>query len=163
MKMNRIAAAALAGTMLTAPVLAEDAAWTPPTVTQEEMDAVQLGERILMRGTEGDDVRLVQQRLYDLGYLTDKVDGKFGLQTQKAVRAFQRAHKLEKVDGKVGRPPLACISATTCLPCRRPRPARRLPRRRLPFRRQPLFLRLRRPRHRIWRTRRLRCGKPMSA
>lgn len=49
MKMNRIAAAALAGTMLTAPVLAEDAAWTPPTVTQEEMDAVQLGERILMR------------------------------------------------------------------------------------------------------------------
>lgn len=93
MKMNRIAAAALAGTMLTAPVLAEDAAWTPPTVTQEEMDAVQLGERILMRGTEGDDVRLVQQRLYDLGYLTDKVDGKFGLQTQKAVRAFQRAHQ----------------------------------------------------------------------
>lgn len=48
MKMNRIAAAALAGIMLTAPVLAEDAAWTPPTVTQEEMDAVQLGERILM-------------------------------------------------------------------------------------------------------------------
>ena len=56
MKMNRIAAAALAGTMLTAPVLAEDAAWTPPTVTQEEMDAVQLGERILMRGTEGETV-----------------------------------------------------------------------------------------------------------
>lgn len=109
MKMNRIAAAALAGTMLTAPVLAEDAAWTPPTVTQEEMDAVQLGERILMRGTEGDDVRLVQQRLYDLGYLTDKVDGKFGLQTQKAVRAFQRAHKLEKVDGKVGRQTLAVL------------------------------------------------------
>ncbi len=109
MKMNRIAAAALAGTMLTAPVLAADAAWTPPTVTQEEMDAVQLGERILMRGTEGDDVRLVQQRLYDLGYLTDKVDGKFGLQTQKAVRAFQRAHKLEKVDGKVGRQTLAVL------------------------------------------------------
>ena len=109
MKMNRIAAAALAGAMLAAPVLAEDTAWTPPTVTQEEMDAVQLGERILMRGTEGDDVRLVQQRLYDLGYLTDKVDGKFGLQTQKAVRAFQRAHKLEKVDGKVGRQTLAVL------------------------------------------------------
>ena len=35
MKMNRIAAAALAGAMLAAPVLAEDTAWTPPTVTQE--------------------------------------------------------------------------------------------------------------------------------
>ena len=43
MKMNRIAAAALAGTMLTAPVLAEDAAWTPPTVTQEEMDDCRSG------------------------------------------------------------------------------------------------------------------------
>ena len=108
--MNRIAAAALTGAVLAVPVLAEDAAaWMPPTVTQEEMDAVQLGERILMRGTEGEDVRLVQQRLYDLGYLTGEVDGKFGLQTQKAVRAFQRAHKLEKVDGKVGPQTLAVL------------------------------------------------------
>ena len=43
------------------------------------MDAAHLGERILMRGLEGDDVRLMQQRLYDLGYLDGDVDGKFGL------------------------------------------------------------------------------------
>ena len=88
---------------------ADEAVWTPPTVTAEEMDAAHIGERILMRGLEGDDVRLVQQRLYDLGYLTGAVDGKFGLQTQKAVRAFQRAHKLEKIDGKVGEQTLAVL------------------------------------------------------
>lgn len=73
------------------------------------MDAAHLGERILMRGLEGDDVRLMQQRLYDLDYLDGDVDGKFGLQTQKAVRAFQRAHKLEKIDGKVGPQTLAAL------------------------------------------------------
>ena len=97
MKMNRIAAAALAGTMLAAPVLAEDAAWTPPTVTQEEMDAVQLGERILMRGTEGDDVRLVQQRLYDLGYVTDKenITGYYGDVSKDAVTEFQKKNGIK--------------------------------------------------------------------
>jgi len=123
MKMNRIAAAALAGAMLAAPVLAEDTAWTPPTVTQEEMDAVHLGERILMRGTEGDDVRLIQQRLYDLGYLADDVDGKFGLQTQKAVRAFQRAHKLEKVDGKVGKKTIAALFGDNVIALPTPTPS----------------------------------------
>lgn len=123
MKMNRIAAAALAGAMLVAPVLAEDTAWTPPTVTQEEMDAVHLGERILMRGTEGDDVRLIQQRLYDLGYLADDVDGKFGLQTQKAVRAFQRAHKLEKVDGKVGKKTIAALFGDNVIALPTPTPS----------------------------------------
>lgn len=87
----------------------DEAAWTPPAVTAEEMEAARLGERILMRGLEGDDVRLVQQRLYDLGYLYGDVDGKFGLQTQKAVRAFQRAHKLEKIDGKVGPQTIAVL------------------------------------------------------
>lgn len=123
MKMNRIAAAALAGAMLAAPVLAEDTAWTPPTVTQEEMDAVHLGERILMRGTEGDDVRLIQQRLYDLGYLADDVDGKFGLQTQKAVRAFQRAHKLEKIDGKVGKKTIAALFGDNVIALPTPTPS----------------------------------------
>lgn len=127
------------------------------------MDAVQLGERILMRGTEGDDVRLVQQRLYDLGYLTDKVDGKFGLQTQKAVRAFQRAHKLEKVDGKVGRQTLAVLFGDDVIALPTPTPSPTPSRRRPPFRRQPLFLRMRRPRRLDLRTRRLQCGKPMSA
>ena len=40
---------------------AGEAVWTPPVVTAEEMEAARLGERIVMRGQEGDDVRLVQQ------------------------------------------------------------------------------------------------------
>lgn len=110
---NRYLAALGAALLLALPLSAQaeataaEAAWTPPVVTAEEMDAAHLGERILMRGLEGDDVRLMQQRLYDLGYLDGDVDGKFGLQTQKAVRAFQRAHKLEKIDGKVGEQTLA--------------------------------------------------------
>lgn len=99
---NRYLAALGAALLLALPLSAQaeataaEAAWTPPVVTAEEMDAAHLGERILMARLEGDDVRLMQQRLYDLGYLDGDVDGKFGLQTQKAVRAFQRAHKLER-------------------------------------------------------------------
>lgn len=61
-----------------------------------------LGDRILMRGMEGEDVRQLQQRLYELGYYLDEVDGVFGLRTRTAVYGFQRAHKLAKIDGKVG-------------------------------------------------------------
>jgi len=72
------------------------------SATQEEMDAAGLGERILMRGMEGDDVVLLQKRLQELGYYLGEIDGSFGLQTRTAVYGFQRAHKLAKIDGKVG-------------------------------------------------------------
>ena len=81
---NRYLAALGAALLLALPLSAQaeataaEAAWTPPVVTAEEMDAAHLGERILM-------------------------------QTQKAVRAFQRAHKLEKIDGKVGEQTLAAL------------------------------------------------------
>lgn len=71
-------------------------------VTQEEVESAGLGERILWRGMEGEDVRLMQRRLYELGYYLGEIDGVFGLGTRSAVYAFQRAHKMEKVDGKVG-------------------------------------------------------------
>lgn len=45
--------------------------------------------RNLYNGCSGDDVKVVQQRLKDLGYLDDKVDGKFGPNTELAMRAFQ--------------------------------------------------------------------------
>ena len=47
-------------------------------ITPEEIEASGLGERILMRGMEGEDVRLLQRRLYQLGYYLGKVDGKIG-------------------------------------------------------------------------------------
>jgi len=46
-------------------------------------------DRSLYNGCSGDDVKDLQQRLKDLGYLDDKVDGKFGNNTELALRAFQ--------------------------------------------------------------------------
>lgn len=51
----------------------------------------------LKKGFTGDDVREMQQALYDLGYDFSKfgIDGIFGSETEAAVRAFQEAEGLE--------------------------------------------------------------------
>ena len=67
-----------------------------------EMEEAGLGTRILWRGMEGEDVALMQRRLYQLGYYLGDIDGIFGLGTSRSVYAFQRAHKLKKIDGKGG-------------------------------------------------------------
>lgn len=55
----------------------------------------------------GEYVMLLQKRLTELGYDPKGVDGKFGANTDKAVRSYQAAHKDKDgkklvVDGKVG-------------------------------------------------------------
>jgi lysozyme len=55
---------------------------------------------LLVRGSLGQYVSLLQQLLRDNG-ADIKVDGNFGPETEKAVRAFQRARGLD-IDGKVG-------------------------------------------------------------
>ena len=52
-------------------------------------------------GSSGDEVRRIQQKLKDLGYYTDKVDGIYGKNTQSAVKSFQRNVGLT-ADGIVG-------------------------------------------------------------
>ncbi len=47
------------------------------------------------KGSKGDEVKRIQQRLVDLGYLTGKVDGSFGGMTESAVKAFQKSVGLE--------------------------------------------------------------------
>ena len=56
----------------------------------------------LKKGATGSEVRSVQQRLKELGYLSGSVDGDFGSGTENAVRAFQAANGLT-VDGVVGK------------------------------------------------------------
>ncbi len=57
---------------------------------------------VMQQGDEGDDVEAVQQRLYELGYLSESnVIGNFGEKTSAAVKDFQAANKI-KDDGKVG-------------------------------------------------------------
>ena len=57
-------------------------------------------------GSTGQDVRNVQQKLKQLGFLKGEVDGDFGKATEEAVKKFQKQYGLE-VDGKVGANTLA--------------------------------------------------------
>ena len=52
-------------------------------------------------GSTGTEVRKLQQKLKDLGYLSGSVDGKFGVATEAAVIAFQKNNNLT-ADGKAG-------------------------------------------------------------
>ena len=55
------------------------------------------------KGTQGDDIERIQQRLYELGYLAtaDQVTGNFGDSTEAAVLKLQEVNGLGQ-DGKVG-------------------------------------------------------------
>lgn len=55
----------------------------------------------LKYGSQGSQVTQAQARLGQLGYYLDKVDGKFGFSTYKAVLAFQEKNGLQ-VDGIIG-------------------------------------------------------------
>ena len=58
-------------------------------------------ETTLASGMEGESVQKLQQALIDQGYLSGTADGKFGVNTENAVRKFQRAHGL-RADGLAG-------------------------------------------------------------
>ena len=57
--------------------------------------------QLLKEGSSGPLVKQLQQRLKDKGFNPGTIDGVFGLGTKAAVRAFQKANKLE-ADGIVG-------------------------------------------------------------
>ena len=64
-----------------------------------------LGDRILSHTPghlqRGEDVVALQERLNTLGFASGRVDGRFGPETERAVRSFQRAYGLPG-DGSVG-------------------------------------------------------------
>ena len=61
-------------------------------------------ERIILlkSGSEGEEVRILQLRLKELGYLDGEADGIYGSSTRSAVEAFQRRNGLS-VDGIAGK------------------------------------------------------------
>ena len=67
---------------------------------------------ILKLGSSGPDVQALQQKLKDVGFDPNGVDGRFGPGTEAAVRAFQQANALT-IDGKVGPQTNAALQATT--------------------------------------------------
>ena len=62
-----------------------------------------LGDRLIKKGCKGTDVTALQEALLKLGYALPKygADGKYGAETEAAVRAFQKAKRLTQ-DGKYG-------------------------------------------------------------
>jgi peptidoglycan hydrolase-like protein with peptidoglycan-binding domain len=69
--------------------------------TWEKLDDADRSDPTLREGSTGVAVRGLQRRLIAAGFGIDDIDGRFGPQTQAAVRAFQERHELD-VDGVVG-------------------------------------------------------------
>ena len=86
---NNLSADGVAGTRTYKKLYSSDALPAISTPTSTPTTGVTRPTRLLYSGCTGDDVKSVQQRLKDLGYLTDKVDGKYGANTVAAMRAFQ--------------------------------------------------------------------------
>ena len=72
-----------------------------PTATATPLPTFQKPTTTVRSGSKGDDAKLVQQRLIDLGYLTGKADGAFGSKSVAALKAFQQKNKLI-ADGVAG-------------------------------------------------------------
>ena len=66
-------------------------------------EAITAAFTVLKNGSSGDAVKTLQENLLRLGYALPRygADGKFGSETEEAVKAFQKAHGLT-VDGKYG-------------------------------------------------------------
>ena len=58
-----------------------------PTATAEPL--------LLQKGSKGEDVKLAQEYLIEIGYLSGKADGEFGSKTKKAVETFQKEYLLD--------------------------------------------------------------------
>ncbi len=112
---KRIAALLAAAVLLCLCVPAAVAETAPQATAEPEakatMTPAQLQEQgILTVGAKGDEVKKLQQRLNDLGYLSGKVDGQYGGGTKRAVIAFQRRNGLD-TDGVAGQETLAKLYA----------------------------------------------------
>ena len=66
---------------------------------------------VLEVGSSGSDVKKVQQKLIDWGYLNGTADGRYGEKTKNAVMAFQRKNGLT-ADGRVGAKTAAAMGVT---------------------------------------------------
>ena len=73
----------------------------PDTVRAKDASSMVTPEPALHNGSQGEKVEKLQERLRELGYYTDVVDGQFGQGTKDAVIAFQKKNGLDP-DGYAG-------------------------------------------------------------
>ena len=81
---------------------------TTPTPVPTAAPTFVIPDDTVSKGSSGADAKLVQKRLKDLGYLTGKVDGKFGNSSVNALKAFQEKNNL-KADGIAGKSTYAVL------------------------------------------------------
>ncbi len=86
---------------------------TPTAPPSQGLPGAPAAGAVLVSGARGDDVKAMQQKLADLGYLGKDGaplvdDGHFGPGTRQAVEQFQQDHRLT-VDGKAGRSTLGAL------------------------------------------------------
>ena len=74
---------------------------TPQVIINTSTATPQTNATSLKVGSTGDEVRKMQNRLKELGYLKGSADGDFGAATESAVKSFQAQNGLA-VDGKAG-------------------------------------------------------------
>jgi peptidoglycan hydrolase-like protein with peptidoglycan-binding domain len=72
-----------------------------PTVTTAKTSTQRRHPQLLQRGDQGEDVRVLQERLRVAGFYSGNATGVFGPVTEEAVKQFQTASKLD-ADGIVG-------------------------------------------------------------
>ena len=100
-KTNNLTADGTAGAATLKAIYGGSAKAAPATATPKASAASVPASGTLKKGSTGTDVKSLQAKLIELGYLKGKADGIFGQKTQNAVMAFQRANKL-KADGIAG-------------------------------------------------------------
>jgi len=79
---------------------------------KDEAECWTLVFRALKRNDSGDDVKLLQTQLIELGYLDGKADGSFGPRTESALMAFQKRHDLQ-VNGEADSETVSAIGKAT--------------------------------------------------
>ena len=89
-----------------------------PIVKIRSIDSIREKEDWVLRGDEGPDVVVIQQRLEELGYYTyDKITNYFGTITETAVKAFQERNGLV-VSGIVGEPTRNAMFSSEAVPAK---------------------------------------------
>ena len=73
------------------------------------------GTVTLREGDEGENVYILQAYLFELGYYTGRIDGRFSAETTEAVKAFQRANGLT-ADGIAGKGTQSKLTSSSAIP-----------------------------------------------
>ena len=83
----------------------------PSNPSQPDSNPV-ITDKLLKKGSRGEAVSALQEKLISLGYLAGPADGYFGNDTVAAVKAFQHDHSLT-ADGKVGTSTFAALNSAS--------------------------------------------------